>query len=849
MSDKSNYLIIHGHFYQPPRENPWIEAIERQPSASPYHDWNDRISAECYTPNSMSRIMGGNQYRIVDIVNNYERISFNFGPTLMSWLKAKAQETYQAIIDGDRRSRELFSGHGNAIAQGYNHTILPLSNERDKYTQLKWGIEDFKMHFGREPESIWLPETAVNYSTLKVLIELGIKFIILSPHQAQRVRPLKAKEQWKDVGGGDIDTSQSYRCYFIDQKGKKHKNKYIDIFFYHGDLSKRVAFEHLLKDGKNFAQEIRKCYLPKHEGPQLVSIATDGESYGHHEPFGDMGLAFLVHRAAENSGMTLTNYGEYLEKFPPKMEVELKPGPNGEGTAWSCSHGVGRWYRDCGCSTGGPFEWNQQWRSPLRTALDQLRDELIIIFEEKGAHYFKDPWDARNEYIHIILDRSKDSMKSFFQKHAKYELSENEISEALNLLEMQRHAMLMYTSCGWFFAEISGLEATQVLKYAARAIELGNKFSNQDLELKFVAKLDHAKSNFPKIGTGKDIYYNMIKPYVVTPKKLVNHYAILTAINNGNSDLSRVYNYEIKRKDYEKKEGEHRSLTIGRLEVHSDLTKEREDFAFVLLYRSNKEYRAVVSEMKAVPDYEQTKANVIESFEKNENSFWENLIRQWGQRVYSVADILYEEREKLYRLLLKEKLDKLSQDYWNIYQENKHIIFELNDQHIPIPVELKLPVELGLSPRLEEEIKLSIRDYNFDKAREIVQVAERLDLHLYKDRSQQFFQQTLEEKIRAIYHTLSRQQADEMLLILEIVSNLKLNIKETIIQNYIFKILREKVTPMIEDILEGDAIDHRYYFISSILQIAFRLNFDISKYKQALKTLEQKLSNSPDYWP
>lgn len=848
MIDNSNYLVIHGHFYQPPRENPWIEAIERQPSASPYHDWNERVSAECYTPNSMSRIMGGRQYRIVDIVNNYERISFNFGPTLLSWLTHKLPDTYQAIIDGDRKSRELFSGHGNAIAQGYNHIILPLANTRDKYTQIKWGIEDFKLHFNREPESIWLPETAVNYPTVEVLIEFGIKFIILSPYQAQRVRSLKMRDNWLDVSKGDIDTSQPYRCFLIDQKGKKDKNKYIDIFFYHGDLSKRVAFDHLLRDGKNFAEQIRKCYSQKHQRPQFISIATDGESYGHHEPFGDMGLAFLIHRAVENSGMTLTNYGEYLEKHPPQMEVEIKHGPNGEGTAWSCAHGVGRWYRDCGCSTGGYPEWNQHWRSPLRKALDQLRDELISIFEEKGAHYFKDPWDARNDYIHVILNRSENSITSLLNKHAAFDFSEKDISTALSLLEMQRHAMLMYTSCGWFFADISGIEVIQILRYAARAMELGNKFSNQDLELKFAAELDHAKSNIPKLGTGKDIYYNMVKPSVVTAAKLVNHYAILSTINE-NSTLSKVYNFNIIRKDYDKNVGANRSVIVGHVEVNSELTKERNDFMFVLLYRTHKEYKTIVNPIEEIPNYLQAKSDVLDIFKGDEKSFWEKLVRIWGKRIFLVADILYEEREKLYRLMLKEKLDKLSQDYWNIYQENKHIILELNDQNIPIPAELKLPVELGLSPRLEEEIKGAITNYNFDKAREIVQVAERLNLNLYKDRSQQYFQQILEEKIRSVYHTLSRQQTDEILLILEIASNLKINIQETTIQNYIFKILREKVNPILEDILKAETLDPRYYFISSVLQLAFRLNFDVSKYKQALKALEEKLSDNPEYWP
>ncbi|HEX9970722.1 MAG TPA: DUF3536 domain-containing protein, partial [bacterium] len=439
--NNNRYLTIHGHFYQPPRENPWIEAIERQDSAAPYHDWNDRIASECYTPNAGSRILD-NLGRIDDIVNNYQSISFNFGPTLLSWLELHAPESYQSILNADRESVAKFSGHGNAIAQAYNHIILPLANQRDKITQIRWGLADFQHRFQRKPESIWLPETAVNYDTLAALADFSIKYIILSPFQAKRVRRLNGNETepWLDVSDGSINTFQPYRCFLNDKNGNKDRSKYIEIFFYHGGLSRAVGFEHILHDAKKFADAIEMTYANDSDQNQLVSVGTDGESYGHHEAFGDMALAYLMKVEAPRRGLTVTNYGEFLEKNPPQWEVEIKEGPNGEGTAWSCFHGVGRWYRDCGCHTSGGPGWNQKWRRHLRQAMDKLRDDLAQFYEEKASHFFKDPWEARNDYIEVVLDRSPKNVELFLGKHAKSTSIMDGKVPALNLLELQRNA-------------------------------------------------------------------------------------------------------------------------------------------------------------------------------------------------------------------------------------------------------------------------------------------------------------------------------------------------------------------------------------------------------------------------
>ncbi|HEU4413743.1 MAG TPA: DUF3536 domain-containing protein, partial [Candidatus Angelobacter sp.] len=456
------FICIHAHFYQPPRENPWLEAVEQQESAYPYHDWNERITAECYAPNGASRILD-DAGRIRSIVNNYRRISLNFGPTLLSWMKEKAPDTYKCILESDEESRKEFSGHGSAIAQGYNHMILPLANARDKYTQVFWGVRDFEHRFGRMPEGMWLPETAVDVETLEALAECDLKFTILAPHQAARVRKIGGRN-WKDVHGGRIDPTRAYLCRL--PSGRK-----INLFFYDGPISQAVAFERLLNNGEHFAGRLRNGFSDKRDWPQLMHIATDGETYGHHHKHGDMALAYALDRIEDDGEIALTNYGEFLEEFPPTHEVQIV-----ENTAWSCSHGVERWRSDCGCNSGHAG-WRQMWRAPLRQALDYLRDATAELFEREAASMLRNPWDARNDYIDVILDRSPEALWIFFEKHSRRQLHSEETTCVLKLLEMQRHAMLMYTSCGWFFDELSGIETVQVMQYAGRVIQLAKEVS------------------------------------------------------------------------------------------------------------------------------------------------------------------------------------------------------------------------------------------------------------------------------------------------------------------------------------------------------------------------------------
>jgi alpha-amylase/alpha-mannosidase (GH57 family) len=485
-------LIIHGHFYQPPRENPWTGMIEKQPGASPYHDWNERIYHECYEPNAFVRTGGPDGS--VQTTNNYANISFNFGPTLLSWLETHHFVTYQRILDADKESAERREGHGNAIAQAYGHAILPLCNERDRLTQVLWGLADFRCRFGREAESLWLPETACNNETLDLLIEQGLRYVILAPGQAQRFRA--AKGVWQEVAGAGIDTSRAYRYMH-----RRQPNRSLAIFFYDGPIAQAIAFEKALRSSELLVTMIKQA---AERGP-LVNVATDGETYGHHFKFGDLALAHALEVEAKDEGFWITNYGQFLDHYPPQLEVEIRNGPDGEGTSWSCAHGVGRWRRDCGCHTGGEPDWNQSWRGPLRAALDLLRDEVANQFETAGQDLFVDPWAARNAYIQLILDGGR-SRAEFLASQAKYSLSIQDQARALTLLEIQRNALLMYTSCGWFFSELSGIETVQIIQYAARAIELTDELGLPSPRKRFLEMLAEAPSNIRELGNGANVY-------------------------------------------------------------------------------------------------------------------------------------------------------------------------------------------------------------------------------------------------------------------------------------------------------------------------------------------------------
>ena len=518
------YLCIHGHFYQPPRENPWADNIFVQKSAHPYHDWNERITRECYGPNTRSRLHGDNGH-ISKLVNNYELINFNFGPTLLKWLAKHNPWVYNQIIDADRYSIDRFGGHGNAMAQVYNHLIMPLASERDKITQVKWGLADFYHRFNRKAEGMWLAETAADSNTLAVLAREGIRYTILSPYQAHLTRPINSdtgSTAWKDVSGGNIDCTGAYRCFPTDDK-----NLFIDLFFYNGPLSKAIAYEKILASGEVFLKRIMDTYPHEPDTPALVSMATDGESYGHHFKFGEMALTWVLDMVNNGQDITLTNYGEFLEKFPPENEVKII-----ENSAWSCAHGIERWRSNCGCSVSQNAEWTQSWRTPLRSGLDWLNSHLSSVFEEKTKDLLKDCWEARNDYIYLLLKPDEHEKETFIQRHAIKPLSAEEIRLIFQLLESQQMALYMFTSCGWFFDDISGLEAIQILMYAKKAIELCSDFSKDDLEKGLAGFLAEAVCNNTKYKSGMDVYNKKVVPVKLDEVSLLANYAMVCAIDS-----------------------------------------------------------------------------------------------------------------------------------------------------------------------------------------------------------------------------------------------------------------------------------------------------------------------------
>ena len=696
MTKDEKFLTIHGHFYQPPRENPWLEAIELQDSALPFHDWNERINKECYNPNSVSKIVDSRN-RILDMVNNYEHMSFNFGPTLLSWMEQFAPLTYERIIKADIESVEQHSGHGNAMAQVYNHIIMPLANENDKQTQVKWGIRDFEYRFGRKPEGIWLAETAVDDDTLRVLEENGIKFTVLSPYQALKMRK-EGDKDWTDVSWGNIDPARSYRYYIKSAPGK-----YIDLFFYDGAISRSVAFDELLKDGNKFARRLKEGVSDCRDYPQLVNIATDGESYGHHTKFGDMALAYVLQIKAKEEGFTITNYAEYLDKYRSDYEVDIK-----QASSWSCFHGVGRWKEDCGCSTGGHPGWNQKWRKPLREALDYLRDELAKVYDEEGAKYFNaNPWDIRNKYINVILDRNELNIKKFQNENFLPNLSEEQKVKAMELLEIQRQAMLMYTSCGWFFSEISGIETVQIMKYAARAMQLAANFTKKDLEKRFTEILADAKSNIAEYGNGRDIFNNFVKPSIVTPKQIASLWA-LSSLYQDFEDEENVYCYTVKRDEYQKIQKGNSNLVIGHIEIKSQITLQKSNLMFALMQYSGGDFHCAIKEYSDDAEFNKMKNDLIKTFMLNPlTEIIRSLDEYFGKEYYTLKDIFIEERRKVLQILLKDKMEKFARNYQDMYDEAKGSIYHMQNLGLAIPDEFKIAASYALSRKFNELVKHS----------------------------------------------------------------------------------------------------------------------------------------------
>ena len=722
------YICIHAHFYQPPRENPWLEGVELQDSAYPYHDWNERITAECYAPNAASRILD-HEGRIVKITNNYSRISFNFGPTLLSWMEQNAHRTYELILEADRTSRETFSGHGSAIAQAYNHMIMPLANRRDKYTQAVWGMRDFQHRFGRDPEGMWLPETAADIETLEVLAELGIKFAILAPHQARQVRSLSASSapqnkngsdgdapQWQSVEGAKIDPTRAYVCQLPSWRS-------INLFFYDGPISRAVAFERLLANGETFASRLLSGFSNDRQGPQLMHIATDGETYGHHHAHGDMALAYALEHIESNHLAKITNYGEFLEKHPPEQEVGIV-----ENTAWSCAHGVGRWSTDCGCNSGGHPGWNQQWRAPLRAALDWLRDDLTQPYVQTGRELLKDPWKARDEFVSVVLDRSRENVDRFLAEHATHPLGEDEQVRALELLEMQRHAMLMYTSCGWFFDELTGIETVQVIQYAARAVQLAQTLFRDHREQEFVNRLRQAQSNVPGFGDGAVAYERFVRPAMVDLLGVGAHYAI-TSLFDGFGEQSTIYCYDVDMLDSHVQQSGRASVAVGRARIMSRITREQMPISFGVLHFGDHNLSAGVRRFRGDDEYHAMAQAVSGSFSRADlPEALRVLDRHFGGTAYSLKSLFRDEQRRIVNRILVTTLTEAEASYRQIYENHASLMRFLAGLNTAPPKVLVLTAEFVINGALRRAVEAP--DLNLDEIRGLLETATREKINL-----------------------------------------------------------------------------------------------------------------------
>jgi alpha-amylase/alpha-mannosidase (GH57 family) len=691
-----------------------------QDSAYPYHDWNARITEECYRQNAASRILGPDK-RIIEIVNNYESISFDFGPTLMYWLESHAPDVYEMVLEADRRSREKFSGHGCAMAQTYNHMVMPLANANDKRTQTIWGIEDFKMRFQRDPEGMWLPETAVDLATLEVLAEHGIKYTILAPRQAKRTRRLSGARRWRDVNEGDLDTSVPYIC-------NLPSGRQITLFFYNGPVSHGIAYGGLLHSGENFAMRMVNSFPDENEQARLVHVATDGESFGHHHHHGDMALAYCLHHIEASKLAKITIYPEYLEKCPPDQEAEIW-----ENSSWSCAHGVERWRSNCGCAADQSRSGQQQWRAPLREALDWLRDRLATVYQDRMAAYNSDPWQVRNEYIRIVNDRSMRNVNDFMAKAAGKVLEHHDKVIFLKLLEMQRNTMLMYTSCGWFFDNISGIETVQVMMYAARAMQLCHEVQNWNLEPDFKNMLQNAPTSRRPYANGKEVYEAYVEPARVDLHRVGAHFALSSVFEESSEEKRDIYCYSATIEDFEHVEAGVQVLTTNRTKIRSNITLEEYAVDSAVLYLGDHHLFASVQGRMPDEQFKRIRQELVKAFKKGDSNEVMRLMNvAFESKNYSLTHLFKDQQRQILNGLLEGTWEEIESSFRHIYEHNYAIMAMIRNMNMPLPKALSAPAEFILNEDICAAIQADRIDLN--RLRDLAEEAERLSLALDRER-------------------------------------------------------------------------------------------------------------------
>jgi hypothetical protein len=808
---KTVKAIIHGHFYQPPREDPWTNYIEDQPSASPYKNWNERITKECYGPNAYSRILDSNGH-IKEIINNYKYISFNFGPTLLDFLEQEEPEVYKLILEADKFSISEHNGHGNAIAQIYNHVIMPLQSDDDKITQIVWGLADFEKRFGRKSEGIWLSETAVDYKTIDILIDFGIKFIILSPLQAESYRKI-GDEEWIKAGETPIKATLPYKV--IREKGE------ITIFFYDKDISTAVSFEHLLHSSDNLANRIiHSQAISKDE--DVIVVGTDGEVYGHHEPFGDMCIASLISNYYLKQGrIKLMNFGEYLEYYPPVFEVKISLGDDGRGSSWSCYHGVGRWYKNCGCHTGGKPGWTQKWRGPLRDSFDLLKNEIDTVYYNEVSQYITDPKELRNQYIHYILSNYKDL--SFMNEFKKRDFSKDEVIHILKLLEAEKYSMYMYTSCGWFFTELTGIETVQNIKYAYKAIHiLGEK--GLDIKAKFEKKIEEAVSNIPEFKNGKWILDNWVYPHIQDSKHVANNFITIERMNGKLS----TYDFEIKKhfayKNFSVKE-EEKKIFSGQIDIVDLKNGNSKEYYFLLNEDRKLKFEIYISKEKE------------KLFSEMENIQQNKYISDREISCLSENDLLKEVRNVVFENIYSEKINEIINGNVRIFENLKEFVYSYKKSNADMPAIIKTLLKTSIESYLYKFAK-NITNFPTKKEYlellEIFEIISSFSMVVDVEFLKRTFSKFLYNKLAGFQNPFSGTCNDALTLV-EFCNKAGLYLEKSDSENVVYYFLKNEMPKLIEEINIEKKEDEKIktmYHIRQLIVLAEQFNINAEDEKK-----------------
>lgn len=817
----NKYCVIHGHFYQPPREDPWEDEIEKQPSAAPYHDWNERIYDECYRPNSFSRILDGDG-EIIAVNNNYSYMNFNFGPTLFRWLVKKHPTVYKRVVEADKRSCEANNGHGSAIAQVYNHIIMPLASKKDKLTQIRWAKSFFKKHFNRETEGMWLAETAINMETVECLADENIKFVILSPNQAESFRHQYNGGNWVSTNNYGIDSRYTYRCFVEDQNGNRN-GKYVDVFFFDESLSRRISFENLLNNADILANEINNCYDNNSGENQIVNIATDGETFGHHKKNADMCLAYFFKNRAAQSNINVVNYATYLALNPPVREVRIK-NAFGEGTSWSCAHGTGRWCRDCGCNTGALPGWNQKWREPLRRAMNTLQNDINSVFNREMNAFFDNPAKIRDLYEPFIDEQS--GIDKFLRKHAKADakISDEQIKRIIMLLEAQKFMLFAFTSCAWFFNDISGIEPTQNLKYAMRAWQLTypNEKTNSVLR-EFLLILQQAKSNYPD-WDGEKIFEIEALPMVNHLERVaftiaVNHY--LYGIYSGNqkialddysyyTDIARIENEIV----FDRK-----TWRIYSANVLHKISHESNSFV-VALYKNGHQIEGIV-----INDKQNTPNNKDEFAKLMKKS---NLLR------FTLRDTILSFRDRITDRFVNDFADETYLDYlsWAGTQSNR--LNAITDINGGLPTELAGTVKFYINKEWNTAVKEFLKSDTQKPTENLSEINNRAELYgisIDKEKSAESIRLSINIDLKKLDDEfLNEKLVKKIINKLEIVESLSIPLHFHQVQDRFYLIYKQIVNNVYPDWLSsGKPVGKPRNTIMLINTLAKKFGFNTDK--------------------